>query len=535
MTVSLFQMPWKPFGPWVVLALWAVLAAGAQPAGAQAPGGDGLGLAEVVQTTLDQSLVLRQQAAAVRRQEGGLLAAGGAFETTLAGTVTHGRERAPLTALQRTQYDGVTGTITDATSYQVRLQRLFRSGLVLRPSLTVTRSSLDLDGTLAGGALPAFTANNLARFELLATQPLLKGRGGDVVAAAERAADLGAEAARQQRRYVAEAQVLAAVLAYWQYVAATRQHAIVADSEARAVRLLDEAERLVAADRRPRADLDQLRADRADKAATLLLAAHAVREARLALGGAMGLDRDAARRLPPPADGFDALPAPALLAALDGAGLPAQALARRTDLAAQRKARAAADALATAARRDRRHRLDVSVALGYTGLDDGAELAQFFTPVATNIGGLNFSAALRYDLPVSNRQARGAFVRAEADRTAEALREADLRRRIALDVEAAWHDLTANAAALVRIEEAVGHHRQALENERARYQQGFSTLFTVMLFQDRLTFAQTNAIAAQARVAAALARLRFETGTLPLEAADAAPLLPLLLSPPPAP
>jgi outer membrane protein TolC len=496
-----------------------VLLFGASLAQAQTPSGEGLRLVEAVQVTLARDLVIQQQAARIQGQEGVWLAARGAFETHLATTVTHGRDRAPLTSLQRAQYDGFTETITDATAYQLSLQRQFRNGLVVRPSLTVSRSSLDVGGDFSTIAQPEFVSNNLARFEVLVNQPLLKGRGGAVVAAGERAAGLRMEAAHHQRDHVAAGQMLVTILAYWQYVAASHRLAIIDTSETRARRLFDETERLVAADRRPRADLDQLRADLADKASTRILAEQAVFEARQYLGLAMGLTQAEARRLPPPADDFSTLSTAFDITALDVPELLVHTMNRRADLVAQHRARDAARLLQQAAARDKQHRLDLSVAVGYTGLEDGGQFEQFFTPLATNIGGLNFSAALRYDLPFNNRLARGTYTQAEANYTAEVLGEENLRRQIAFEVDLARQDLAASTAALGQIGEAVRHHRQALENERAKFQQGFSTLFNVMLFQDRLTLAETTWMTAQARVASALARLRYETGTLP--AADA--------------
>ena len=492
----------------------------------QAQVGEGLTLVEAVQATLAQDLSIRQQDAQIERQAANLLAARSPFETSLSTTASYGRDRSPLTALQRTQFDGITETISDATGLEASAQRLFRSGLVLRPSLTLSRSNLDVGGTLAGDARPVFVADNLARFELLAVQPLLRGRGSAVVAAGERAARLGVDAARHQRDHVASLRVLNTVLAYWQYVAAAQRLAIVDESQARAIRLFDEMTRLVDADRLPRADLDPLRADLADKEATAVLAAQAVDVARQQLGQAMGLTQEQARRLAPASDDFSALPDALDSAdiALDFQALTAQAMQRRNDLAAQQGVLGAADVLRRAAGQQRRHRLDLSAAVGYTGLDNGDAVGQFFSPVATNVGGLNFSAALRYDLPVSNRAARGAYAQADADYSAERLAEEQVMRQIAFDVDLARDDVAASAAAYSSTRRAVGFHRQALESERAKFRQGFSTLFNVILFQDRLTFAESRWIDAQARLAAALVRLRFETGTLPLPSAQSGPL-----------
>ena len=201
----------------------------------------------------------------------------------------------------------------------------------------------------------------------------------------------------------------------------------------------------------------------------------------------------------------------------------------RADLASANRQREAAQVLSRAARLGRRHRLDLSIGVGYTGLDGGTGARQFVSPVVTNVNGLNASASLRYDLPVGNRRERGAHAQAEATVTAALLGERDLMRQIALDVDLAYQELTAYREALSLVEQAVAYHRQALASERARFEQGFSTLFNVLLFQDRLTLAEANRIAAHLRVAQSLAQLRFETGLLPASPDQAGHLSPAAL------
>src|SRR5690606_14930311 len=105
--------------------------------------------------------------------------------------------------------------------------------------------------------------------------------------------------------------------------------ASVGESEARARRLLRETETLVAADQRPAADLDQLRADVADKAGRRVRADRDVSAARLALGEAMGLGASAAAALPMPGDAFPGASGTGTAADLAAAAMVELALSRR--------------------------------------------------------------------------------------------------------------------------------------------------------------------------------------------------------------
>ena len=72
-----------------------------------------------------------------------------------------------------------------------------------------------------------------------------------------------------------------------------------------------------------------------------------------------------------------------------------------------------------------------------------------------------------------------------------------------------------NAASEVAIaEEAVLLSRRSVDTEEAKLRLGLATLFDAILSADALTSAQLRLTDARYRYAVALARLRFETGTL---------------------
>src|SRR5262245_36587482 len=181
-------------GPGVLVAGLAAHAA----ADEVAPGG--LGLAQVVRVTLSASPELKLATAQVEMAGGALMVSRAAFDLRLATTATASR-----TNLR--DANGAPAVQSDLV-YTARAERLLRSGVLVAPEVSLTRS-------LLSESLGVDT--NTADVRLRVSIPLLRDRGGASSAGAEQAAARDHEAARSELRHAAARQVLAAVVAYWDY------------------------------------------------------------------------------------------------------------------------------------------------------------------------------------------------------------------------------------------------------------------------------------------------------------------------------
>ena len=56
------------------------------------------------------------------------------------------------------------------------------------------------------------------------------------------------------------------------------------------------------------------------------------------------------------------------------------------------------------------------------------------------------------------------------------------------------------------------YYKEVYDNEQIRFQSGLTTLLNVIIFQERLTFAELDYLRAQFQQASAIAELRFRTG-----------------------
>lgn len=459
----------------------------------------GLSLDDVLRTTLAANADIRTAALEVERQAAGVRVAHGAFDPSLAAGLTRLEERNPGFGAQNVPGISESRTFT----YSLGIDQPFRSGLVVSPALSFSR----LD---AGGEVTAM--RNQAAATLGITVPLLRGRGGGLAVAGERAAVMLHSASQATLEHRRAAALLEAVEAYWGYVAAHARLGVLRDAEERTARLLEQTRTLVAADERPAVDLLPLEANLASRRASRISGERAVLTARQGLGRAMGIEADAVRALPAPSTAFPDAPPGGV--ALDPAALVEAAVRARPDLEATRRQRQAAQDLLAGYRGQARPRLDLNLTLGYQGLEAGDELGRFISPFYSELGGMHTRVEVTYDVPLRNRLAGGQAMESAAQERLAALAYAELRRQVSLDAAVALETLQRSAEELEQFGTAARLHARAVESEQLRYQLGTSTIFDIITAQDGLTSATLAEIDARSRYAAALARLRFETGTL---------------------
>ncbi len=456
--------------------------------GAPAPG---LSLLEAVLLTLreDPNIALSESRLAGTR--GALRSAQGAFDPLL------------RTSLNRTDTTFTTGG--EGVNSSVDLTQKLRSGLSLTPSLELERQEDE-----AGIA-------NLGTLTLTLRQPLLRGRGRDVVAAGEASAERQVQAAQLDLAHTISSRLRAVIARYWAYRAAALNLEIFSTSEESTRSLLETTRRLIAADVTPAAELVQLEADLASKESSRIAGERALYAARQALGQEIGLSADGILELPLATDFFPAVD-PASLPAADTLAATLlwrrEALARRSDLQAERERLAAAEISLRAADNAQKPQLDLTLSPRYSGSTEGHGLGDFFTPLWQNVPGLSATFGVSLAWPLRNRSAEGDFLRAQAARDQQALRLEQVTREIGATVPTALDAVRQNARQVEKAALAIRLFEKAVDNEEKKLRAGSSTLIDVTTQRDRLTAARQQLVATQLSLAQAIAELRFQTGTL---------------------
>jgi outer membrane protein TolC len=121
---------------------------------------------------------------------------------------------------------------------------------------------------------------------------------------------------------------------------------------------------------------------------------------------------------------------------------------------------------------------------------------------------------LNLSWPFGNRAARGLMAQRQAEEQQTQLRGNVLARSIQSGVLVAFQDLEHTREEVVRTRAAQDHYKDAIEQEKVRLGVGNVSILDVITLADRADTAKFSAATAQARYAIALARVRYETGTL---------------------
>lgn len=479
-----------------------------------------LGLVSAVRLTLERQPGILLAEEQLRFAEGSLEATLGAFDLQWSSVLSASRDRTPF--LPSLSGPGPTDTRIDRLDYGFQATKLFRGGLLLTPSLELTKDKSNL----------APRAENRARVAFTLRQPLLRGKGEEGVGAASRAATTDRDASALELRHAVSSSVLETVIAYWRHVGELRRLEIARDSEARFVDLQSSAEKLLAAREIAAVDIKQLSAVVGSRRLSRIEAEQSVYEARVRLAVASGVGASAISDFERAAD---ALPSPPPEGGWtpDLRALIALATAERADLQAARARQASAGILLRASQNATRKTLDVVVGTSYQGATERSGLSGFFDPLANNVSGPSASASLVFGWPGANRTALGRMAETQAALRQSEILQADLERLIGARVALVTSNLSKSRDRVAAAREACDLYRETLAAERQRQQLGLSSLLDVINTEDRLNDSLTEQVAAEIDYAEAVATLRFETGTLIRQGASGHEIDFVLLTTPP--
>lgn len=484
----------------LVAAAAALVAASAAPA--QEPASPGLRLGDAVHAALAGNPDLRIARLDMEGARAAVMRADAAFDTRLQTSVSDARRETGSLDENGALAPDVLSSRT--STFDLQLSRELPGGVQMRPSVSVTRTddprSLSMPFAQTGASLEMVV-------------PLGPNRAGWLTRSGVREAELGRLRTTHEIRQAASSSVRDVVGAYWEYRATHQRLAVLALAEARAARLLTETRTLVAAEERPAADLIQLEANLASKRMTRLNTEQQLDAVRQRLGLLMGLRASEAARLPDPDEPFPA-PVPFRESGEALERLVATAVEHRSEVAVSEARIGVARLQHDIARANARPGIDLSVAVGYTGITTAPGIGGTLAPFYRDVPGMNVSLQLSYQMALSDGAAAGRRVQSAAGLDQQRLAREALGEQVASGVAVAASALERSLLLLGHAAEAVRLFSQAVENEKAKHALDTATLFDVILAEDNLTSALLSEVDAELSHATALARLRWETGTL---------------------
>ncbi len=488
----------------VALCVTLLAIGGRDPVRAQSAA-PALTLADVIADTLKENPDIRTARETMQAERGALVQTARPFDVRPTATFSGSRAE-QQTSTTLTDLGSTYSTLGAESALNV--SKMFRSGVGVTSQIAMGRTSL---GSWAGSTLNAFSLTSGV------TVPLMQGRGGGVLTAAERSAALEYQASGRTLRATASGAVLTSAIAYWAYRAAYERAVIQRAAASRSRQVVDEVNILIAADERPRSDIDLMIANASTKHATEVAAERQIVQARNALAQAIGLPAESAAALAAPTTDF---PNPDETVDVPLDVLVADAFAHHDQLAAAITRQESAQTLRAGALSQMTARVDLVLGTSYTGRLDGSNLGRAFGAVYRNVLGPNVSVQFQIEPASSNSSLRGSVIAADAAYAQAKIASDELARTIRLTVADALDALHAARAQVADAREAVARGRLALETVKRNFEVGAATLFDRILAEDTVTNAELANLALSQQYATALANLQFARGVL-IDAQDA--------------
>ena len=391
------------------------------------------------------------------------------------------------------------------------VSRRFRSGLDASVSLGYRRSTNNFPINAFNENIGPFIADNTTSVNVSLSYALLRNQGKDIITAGEGLADLNIAAQSSNLRTTVSQSVFSMTLAYWEYLLASESYKAFKANEVRVSQLLDKTKQLVEAERRPESDLIQIEADLQDKLRQTYFAAQQKVASKINLGRASGLDTDQSDGITDPLSRFPE--------ALDVTEVPnlerylALARVHRPDLQVLREILKQFEINKSLAENNTKPQLDLRAFSSYSGFQNGNGLTNFLSALAQSQGrNYQTGLGLSYSFPVQNNFAKGAELKASFQLEDQQVRLDNTVRNIELNISIAHSNLLNSIETVEKAKSALDYYKEVYDNEQIRFQSGLTTLLNVIIFQERLTFAELDYLRAQFQQASAIAELRFRTG-----------------------
>lgn len=474
--------------------------------------GDLLLLSEL---TIEKSPLIQRNALQIDQAEANFQSQRSAFDYQLSsGYNISTNKLTPFDADPRRQL--LTGRIeTNNSDFSIGLQKRFRTGTILDVRSSYSQISDNFPINRFGEQVGSDISDQASSATIALTQPLLRGNGVKVTTAFEKSAKLDIISARQNFELNSAFELSQMARTYWQYLGAFKSLSIFKENENRIRNVLEITEELVKADKRPASDLTQIRADLANQERQTTNAAQNVYNAKVNLGRAVGLSEEESATIGNPKNDFPTLLESKFTKEDKSKTLLQLARTNRTDVKAQENTAEALELQLVAAKNSKLPQVDLTGFLTYGGAAVGGGFGQYLNAFG-NSQGRNQVAGLgiTFSLPLNNNLAKANIAQSKIALTDQQIAYKNLIRNIDLNVSIANNNLDNSVLILEKAEETLKYSKEVFSNEQVRFQNGITTLLNLILFQERLTFAQLEYLQAQQQFATAIVDLRFETGTL---------------------
>jgi outer membrane protein len=402
-----------------------------------------------------------------------------------------------------------------AFDFSSGLNKRLRSGQLAEVSLNYGYNSSNFPFNNFNQNVGPFLGNNFSTINYSLTQPLLRGKGRNIVTISERTSLLYLENAKKNNEFANSLQILQIGIAYWNYYLASENLEIYTQNEARVRNVLEITKELVKADKKPQSDLILVNADLANQEKLTFLAEQNLYQSKISLGREVGLSNEESLLLEVPSNQF-----PTILESKYNINLVKEryiktAKEKRADLRALGIITDAVEMQYKLAENNMKPQLDISGFVFHGSVSTGAGIGETFSSFTNNQGNnFGLGARLTFTFPTNNNLAKGNLAKSYIAIKDQKVTIDNFNRNIELNISIALNNLHNSVLVVEKAKEALDNYKEAFLNEQEKFQTGLTTLLNLILFQERLTSAELQYLAAYQQFANSIIVLRHETGTL---------------------
>ncbi|RTY39979.1 TolC family protein [Chlorobium phaeovibrioides] len=425
-----------------------------------------------------------------------------AFSPSLAISAGYARTSIPLDTLGSNSIGGYRSTNWTSS---LSLSRLFPQGVKTSASIGLNR----IDDTYNYPALV-----NQGVVSLTIDVPLFEGLGFNETRAELAASKKLSESAWMDMFYQASLTTYQATRAFWTYYYACRRHEADIEQRKLAQNVLEAAAALASTAEISQSKVDQSKAYLKKLDAQMLVSKIVIDDAKATLEQVTGVRMS---------DTIDARVSAAdstlIFSLKDSLGesdlTRALAVGRsRYDLRALDAAAEAALYRLRGARNRKKPRLDVSVNLGYTTLNEGAAGNDYLAAIGRTSPGMNIGAQLTYYFMEGQTGDQANYARRLAERDRYAIQLEDQKNTVNSSVSAALSRVS-HAIGIVRSQrQRRDLYRKLRDIEYRKFRLGLSSLFDLQDISDSFSDAVSDQIDSELSLVTAIVDVRFTTGTI---------------------
>lgn len=473
------------------------------------------GLLYISELTIEKNPQIQRQRLRIKQAKADRQLSSSIFDYRLVSSLSYNRDKLHLFN-QDSRFEVTNGQIhTNSYISNIGLQRTFRSGLSSNINLDYSRTANNYPFSDFGEEIGPFISDNFSSVSMSIIQPLLKGRGRKFATANERASSKMIESNVLDMTYVSANELKNMALSYWEYLSSYKRLGIYRENENRVRKVLEITQELVEADRKAQNDLIQIQADLAGKERQSLVATQSLFSARQNLGRSIGLNEIESIKIGIPLSDYPLVEEANYSSDINLESFLKLARENRADLKALLIVKEALDINFIQAQNNLKPQLDVQTSLAYGGTDLGNGFSRIITPLSRVPGrNIQFGFGLSFQFPLNNNAAEAGLVKAQAAVADQQVIIDNQIRNIELNISIALNELHNSVLKLEKATQALSFYQEVFNDEQIKFQNGLTTLLNLILFQERLTFAQLDYLDAQQEFANTIINLRNETGTL---------------------